>query len=76
MAEAVGKTTNAISNWELGNTSPTIEDFCILCKLYDLTPDQLLGIRKIEGFDKYVKELANNKKTIEELEKQKQEIGQ
>lgn len=43
LAERLGVTKNAISNWEAGTTRPDIETIPVLCDALQVTADELLG---------------------------------
>ena len=43
LAERLGVTKNAISNWEAGTTRPDIETIPVLCDALRVTADELLG---------------------------------
>lgn len=43
-ATEVGVSITTLISWENGKTSPTAESIIGLCKLYDCTADELLGI--------------------------------
>ncbi len=38
-----GSGYSRIVNWETGTASPLLKDFIKLCRLYDVTPNDLLG---------------------------------
>lgn len=44
VATLLGVSITTLSNWETGNTSPTAPMLIELCKLYECTADELLGI--------------------------------
>lgn len=44
LAEYLGITANAVSQWECGKTSPDISQLPILANLFDTTTDYLLGV--------------------------------
>lgn len=74
LADQLHKTTNAVSNWEHGHTSPPISVLLDLCKVLDVTPNQILGFEEIEGFKEYEAKLKENELQISNLIKQKREI--
>lgn len=74
IADKLNKTTNAISNWELGNTSPTISDFLELCKILDVTPNQLCGWEETPELIEYCKQKENTDAMLDDLRKKKSEI--
>lgn len=74
VADRLHKTTNAVSNWENGNTSPPVEVLVELCEVLDVTPSQICGWEEIEGFEEYCKKSVITEKRLSELEIQKREI--
>ncbi len=42
LANYLGITRQSISNWETGKSYPDIDNLILLCKLYDITVDELL----------------------------------
>ena len=74
VANRLHKTTNAISNWELGNTSPPVDDMVELCKMYQVTPNQLCGWDECPELIEYIRTKENVSSKIEELQKQKRAI--
>ena len=74
LAIKLAKSPNAISSWELGNTSPSIDDLMKICELFDVTPNQILGwddYPELLDFIRKTKELGSK---VEDLRKQKKEI--
>jgi len=43
IAEKIGVSRQAISNWESGKTYPDLDNIVLLCKVYEITTDELLG---------------------------------
>lgn len=74
IADKVHKTINAVSNWELGNTSPPIDDLMILCKTFKVTPNQICGWDDCPELTEYIKSSKDAAQKVEELKKQKKEI--
>lgn len=71
---SLGKSPNAISNWELGNTSPSIDDMLHICALYNISPNELLGWEDSPKLKEYRKQKEQLNAKMEELKKQKKEI--
>jgi len=40
-----GSSHSRIANWEKGLATPSLKCFLILCRLYGVTPDELLGFK-------------------------------
>lgn len=70
----LGKSVNAISNWELGNTSPSVDDLVELCRMFDVTPNQMMGWDDCPELNDYIQKSEHTTQKLEELKKQKQEI--
>lgn len=74
VSNRVGKSVNAVSSWELGNTSPPVSDIIELCKMFDVTPNQIFGWDHCPELDEYIRKSEDAAQRIEELKKQKQEL--
>ncbi len=46
LAEKLGISRQAVSKWERGEASPDIDNIVSLAKLYDISVDELLGLKK------------------------------
>ena len=44
VSDAINVHPNAISRWENGDTDPTASNLMALCRLYDCSPEYLLGM--------------------------------
>ena len=47
LAEKLQTTQDTISLWELGKSYPDIESIILLCQLFDISADYLLGLKEI-----------------------------
>lgn len=74
IADKLHKTTNAVSNWELGNTSPPVDDLVQLCEIFDVTPSQILGWDECPELTEYIAKSEDAAQRVEELKRQKKEI--
>ena len=74
IADRLGKTTNAISNWELGNTSPSVDDMVNLCEFLKVTPNQLCGWDDCQELKEYIKTSKETENRLNELRQRKEEI--
>ena len=70
IADKLNKTTNAISNWERGNTSPPVDDLVMLCNLYNITPNQFYGWDDCPELNDYI---ATHDDVLVQIERLKQE---
>ncbi len=76
IAAKLGKSVNAVSSWELGNTSPPVDEIIELCKVFDVTPNQLFGWDECPELEEYIKKTEDAAQKIEELKKQKQALDE
>jgi transcriptional regulator with XRE-family HTH domain len=74
IADKLDKTKSVISNWERGANSPDVEACEKLCKILNVTPNELFGWDKNEEYEKQMKRLAEYHGRIFELEKEKEKI--
>lgn len=44
VAAEIGAHPNAVSRWETGKTEPSSSNLIALCRLYDVSPEYLLGL--------------------------------
>ena len=61
LAEYLGITSRAISQWECGRTAPDISQLPALCHIFDVSSDVLLGIdveKNNEKIKKYLNDAA------------------
>lgn len=73
-AEKVNKSPNAVSNWEKGATNPDVDMLEEICKILDVTPNQIFGWDTCKELDDYVasqKEILNH---VDDLVRQREEI--
>ena len=76
LADKLNKTTNAVSNWENGHTSPPVDVMVNLCKVLDITPNQLCGWDTIEGIEEYLAQAQLESEKTRELMEQKKKIDE
>lgn len=76
IADKLHKSLNAVSQWELGNTSPPVNDMVALCKILNVTPNQLCGFDENEELNDYIQKAESTAARLEELKKQKKELEQ
>ena len=70
LAYALGRSKAVVSNWEHGTNSPDLESCETMCRIFEVTPNQLFGW---EDNPEYLQWLEHNKQLEIELEKLKQE---
>ena len=49
VADRIGVSRQAISNWEAKRSYPDLDNIVLLCELYEISTDELLGKGKKEG---------------------------
>ena len=76
LADKLNKTTNAVSNWENGHTSPPVSVMVNLCKALNITPNQLCGWDTIEGIEEYLAQAEAHAEKERELMEQKRKIDE
>lgn len=74
IATSLLKSQNAVSSWELGNTSPSVDDLLNLCALLRVTPNQILGFEECPELKEYILQTENLAAKVETLKKQKKEL--
>lgn len=74
VADRLQKSTNAISNWELGNTSPPIDDLVEMCKMFKLSPNQICGWDPCPELVDYIAKTENAEEILVELKKRKKQL--
>lgn len=74
IARILNKSQNAVSSWELGYTSPSVDDLLSLCAILEVTPNQILGFENCPELDEYIKKTENLATKVKELKKQKREL--
>lgn len=48
LAAELNLTSSSVSNWEKGKSLPDIENLIELCKIFNVSSDELLGIKPVE----------------------------
>lgn len=63
VANNIGVTVSAYSNYEQGIRMPSVDIICRICKYFDVTSDYLLGLENIDGTKINIVNSFNNSKT-------------
>lgn len=74
VAKQVNRSTNVISNWENGVHSPDLDACEELCKILQVTPNELFGWEENKDYINYKKRLFMYQEQIQKLMKQKEII--
>lgn len=64
VANNIGVTVSAYSNYEQGIRMPSIDIICKICRYFDVTSDYLLGLENIDGTKINIINSFNNSKNI------------
>ena len=67
LADAMGVSYQAVSNWERGNSMPDISKLTDLCSTLGLTVDELLGVKE-KTTAAVTKAMEKEELAVEELE--------
>lgn len=64
VAQKLGLSRQSVSRWETGKAYPDLDNIVLLCKLYNITSDELLGINDNENIPiTSVKDVCTTTKT-------------
>ena len=74
LGEKLNKSANAISNWEKGTSSPDVDLLETICKVLDITPNQLYGWDPCKELDDFLAKEAEILNEIDKLTKKRSEI--
>lgn len=74
LGEAVGRSKNVISNWERGDNAPDLDTLEKLCKILDVTPNQIFGWEVNEEYERYRHHIEAYRMQYRELITQRQII--
>lgn len=73
-ADKLSKSRNVISNWERGANSPDPDTIEQICKILEVTPNQIFGWEPCPDYEAYAKKIENLKSKLTAVQKQKKEI--
>lgn len=76
IADKLQKSLNAVSSWELAKTSPSPDDMVKLCKILDITPNQLCGWEENRELNEYIKSTEISLEQLDKLKQRKKELEQ
>lgn len=74
LADMLDRTKSVISNWERGANFPDVETCEKLCKILQVTPNELFGWEENKEYLNYQRRVYEYQLRIERLQKQKQAI--
>ena len=67
LAEEIGVVQTIVSKYELDQLNPTVDTLIAICKILDITPDQLLGYSDKETIYEINKSIMKRAKAISAL---------
>ena len=73
-AERLNKSRNVISNWERGENSPDPDTVEQICKILEVTPNQIFGWDPCPDYERYLAKMNAIKSKIDALSRKKSEI--
>lgn len=73
-AERLNKSRNVISNWERGENSPDPDTVEQICKILEVTPNQIFGWEPCPDYERYLEKMNAIKSKIDALNRKKSEI--
>lgn len=74
LADKIGRTPAVVSNWEKGNHVPDYETIDMLCKIFEVTPNEMFGWESNQRIESYIAKKQNILIEIEKLNKVKDQI--
>lgn len=74
LADMLGKSKSVISNWERGENSPDLEACEEMCRIFNVTPNELFGWDENSDYIAYIKRRDAYQSRINELMSQKNNI--
>ena len=76
IAEELGRTKSVISNWERGENSPDVESCEKLCKLLQVTPNELFGWEENRDYVRYKAQLRAYYDRLSELRAHRDQLNE
>jgi transcriptional regulator with XRE-family HTH domain len=74
LADSLGKSKSVISNWERGENAPDVESCQKLCKIFNVTPNQLFGWESNPEYQAFQQQLVEYQARIELLKSDKERL--
>ncbi len=74
LGEKLNKSPNAISNWEKGTSSPDVDLLETICKVLNVSPNQLYGWEPCKELEDFLAHEAEILLEIDKLTKKRSEI--
>lgn len=74
LADLLGRSKSVISNWERGENSPDLDSCEKLCKILNVTPNQLFGWEKNLEYESYLDRLREYQQRLSKLELEREKL--
>jgi transcriptional regulator with XRE-family HTH domain len=74
LGTAVERSKNVVSNWERGDNTPDLDTLEKICRVLNVTPNQIFGWEPCPDYERYLQKKRAINKKIEELNNKKKEI--
>ena len=74
LADLLGRSKSVISNWERGENSPDLDSCEKLCKILNVTPNQLFGWEKNLEYESYLNRLREYQQRLSKLELEREKL--
>ena len=74
LGKALGRSKNVVSNWERGDNEPDLDTIAEICRVLNVTPNQMFGWEKNPEYEDRMARLSKYVEMMAELEKKKSEI--
>lgn len=74
LGDALHKSTNVVSNWENGIHSPDLDTIEDICKILNVSPDELFGWKENKEYAEFMQRIDQWQQRIDELQHQKLSI--
>ncbi len=73
-SDRLNKSRNVISNWERGENSPDPDTIEQICKILNVTPNQLFGWEPCPDYVEYIERVNTVRRRMDELVEEKKRI--
>lgn len=74
LGTAVGRSKNVVSNWERGDNTPDLDTLEKICRVLNVTPNQIFGWEPCPDYERYLAKMNAIKSKIDALSRKKSEI--
>lgn len=74
LGKALGRSKNVVSNWERGDNEPDLDTIAEICRVLEVTPNQMFGWEKNPEYEDRMARLNEYAIRMTELEKQRAKI--